>query len=99
MKHKRILLRLLGNWGVSFFGPLVSTNIAETIYNIGLTFEQTIVIAGVSSIFVSQAGPAPDPRESHRQPQTTDSRRRRDVLYRCAIPGPAGVRLRPGRPL
>ena len=53
MKHKRILLRLLGNWGVSFFGPLVSTNIAETIYNIGLTFEQTIVIAGVSSIFVT----------------------------------------------
>ncbi len=53
MKHKRILLRLLGNWGVSFFGPLVSTNISETIYNIGLTFEQTLVIAGVSSIFVT----------------------------------------------
>jgi len=53
MKHKRILLRLLGNWGVSFFGPLVSSNIAETIYGIGLTFEQTLVIAGVSSIFVT----------------------------------------------
>ena len=53
MKHKRILLRLLGNWGVSFFGPLVSSNIAETIYDIGLTFEQTVIIAGVSSIFVT----------------------------------------------
>ena len=53
MKHKKLLLRVIGNWGVSFFGPLVSGNVAETIYDIGLTFEQTIVIAGLSSIFVT----------------------------------------------
>ena len=53
MKHKRVLLRVLGNWGVSFFGPLVSGNVAETLYDIGLTFEQTVIIAGISSIFVT----------------------------------------------
>ena len=53
MKHKKLLLRVIGNWGVSFFGPLVSGNVAETIYDIGLTFEQTIVIAGISSLFVT----------------------------------------------
>ena len=53
MKHKRIIVRVLGNWGVSFFGPLVSGNVAETLYDIGLTFENTVVIAGISSIFVT----------------------------------------------
>ena len=53
MKHKRLIVRVLGNWGVSFFGPLVSGNVAETLYDIGLTFENTVVIAGISSIFVT----------------------------------------------
>jgi len=53
MKHQKLIVRLIGNWGASFFGPLVSANVAETIYNIGLTFENTLVIAGVSSVFVT----------------------------------------------
>ncbi len=53
MQHKKLIVRLIGNWGASFFGPLVSSNVAETIYDIGLTFENTLVIAGVSSIFVT----------------------------------------------
>jgi len=53
MKHKRVIVRVIGNWGVSFFGPLVSGNVAETIYDIGLTFENTLVIAGISSVFVT----------------------------------------------
>ena len=53
MKHKRLIVRLIGNWGVSFFGPLVSSSVANSIYDMGLTFENTLVIAGVSSIFVT----------------------------------------------
>jgi len=52
MKRK-LVYKLIGNWGTAFFGPLVSTNVAETIYDIGLTFEQTLIIAGISSVFVT----------------------------------------------
>ena len=50
---KKPIARILGNWGVSFFGPLVGGNIAETYYNIGLTFEQTVVIALLASLFAT----------------------------------------------
>lgn len=43
----------MGNFGVSFFSPLVSGNIAETVFNMGLTFEQTLIIALISSVFVT----------------------------------------------
>ena len=49
----RTSARILGNLGVSFFSPLVSGNVADTIFDIGLTFEQTIIIAFFSSIFVT----------------------------------------------
>ena len=50
---KRILFRVLGNWGTSFFSPLVSQNIAQSYYSIPITFEQTIVISLISSLFVT----------------------------------------------
>ena len=53
MKHKKIIVRLIGNWGASFFGPLASSSVANSIYDLGLTFDNTLVIAGVSSIFVT----------------------------------------------
>lgn len=43
--------RVLGNFGVSFFGPLVSGNVAESIYDVGLNFEQTFIIALLSATF------------------------------------------------
>ena len=46
-------VRIGGNFGISFFSPLVGGNVAESIYDIGLTFEMTIVIALVSAIFVT----------------------------------------------
>lgn len=49
----RTSARILGNLGVSFFSPLVSGNVADTVFDIGLTFEQTIIIAFLSSIFVT----------------------------------------------
>ena len=50
---KKVAARILGNFGVSFFSPLVSGNIAETVFDMGLTFEQTLIIALISSIFIT----------------------------------------------
>ncbi len=50
---KKIAARIFGNFGVSFFSPLVSGNIAETVFDMGLTFEQTIIISLISSVFVT----------------------------------------------
>ncbi len=50
MAIRKSILRMIGNWGVSFFGPLGSTNVAETYYDIGLSFEQTVFIAFLSSL-------------------------------------------------
>lgn len=50
---KKVVARIMGNFGVSFFSPLVSGNIAETVFNMGLTFEQTLIIALISSVFVT----------------------------------------------
>ncbi len=47
---KRIA-RVFGNFGVSFFSPLVSGNVAESIYDVGLTFEQTLIIAILAATF------------------------------------------------
>ena len=52
-KITKACARILGNFGVSFFSPLVSGNIAETIFDMGLTLEQTIIIALISSVFVT----------------------------------------------
>ena len=51
LKNKRLLGRILGNLGVSFFTPLVSGNIAESIFDIGLSFQDTIVVAFIAALF------------------------------------------------
>lgn len=53
MKYKKFLLRVFGNMGVSFFGPLTGGTVANSIYNLGMSFEQQLVIAAISSIFVT----------------------------------------------
>jgi len=49
----RAIARIGGNFGVSFFSPLVSGNVADTLFDIGMTFEQTLIIALISSLFVT----------------------------------------------
>ena len=53
IRPKRIIARVVGNFGVSFFSPLISGNIAEQIFEMGISFEDTLIIAGLSSIFVT----------------------------------------------
>jgi|TARA_R110000824_G_C15225974_1_gene678016 hypothetical protein len=50
---KRGIARVTGNFGVSFFSPLVGGNVAESIYDIGLSFEMSLLIAFISAIFVT----------------------------------------------
>ncbi len=53
MKYNKFLIRVLGNLGISFFGPLTGATVANSIYNINITFEQQLVIAAISAIFVT----------------------------------------------
>jgi len=50
---KKGIAKVTGNFGVSFFSPLVGGNVAESIYNVGLTFEMSILIAAISACFVT----------------------------------------------
>ncbi len=52
-KVGKAFARIFGNFGVSFFSPLVSGNVASTMFEIPITFEQTIIIALFSSVFVT----------------------------------------------
>jgi hypothetical protein len=52
-KVSKAFARIFGNFGVSFFSPLVSGNVASTMFNIPITFEQTLIIALFSSLFVT----------------------------------------------
>ena len=45
--------RIMGNWGISFFSPLVSLNVAQSYFSIPISFEQTIIISFLSSLFVT----------------------------------------------
>ena len=48
---KKSSARILGNFGVSFFGPLVAGNVANSLFDSGLTFDQTVIIAALASLF------------------------------------------------
>lgn len=50
-RRKRILARIFGNFGVSFFTPLVSANVAESIFDVGLNFQESILVAFISAVF------------------------------------------------
>lgn len=50
---KKVLARIIGNFGIAFFSPLVGGNVAETLFDLSLTFQQTVIIAFFSAIFVS----------------------------------------------
>ena len=46
---KRFIWRIIGNWGVTFLGPLASTNFLGNILDIGFDFPQTIMISAMSA--------------------------------------------------
>lgn len=50
---QKLIAKLLGNFGIAFFSPLVGGNVAETLFELSLTFNQTLIIAFFSAIFVT----------------------------------------------
>ena len=53
MIAKKIIARIAGNFGISFFSPLISGNLAEQVFEIGINFQDTLLIAGLSSLIVT----------------------------------------------
>jgi len=53
IRLQKIIAKLLGNFGIAFFSPLVGGNVAETLFDLSLTFNQTLIIAFFSAIFVT----------------------------------------------
>jgi len=53
IRIQKIIAKLLGNFGIAFFSPLVGGNVAETLFELSLTFNQTLIIAFFSAIFVT----------------------------------------------
>ena len=51
IRRNRQIQRVFGNFGVSFFGPLVSGNVAETLFHVGLEFIEIIIIAAIAAMF------------------------------------------------
>ena len=71
---KRVVARLLGNFGISFFSPLVSGNIAETMFEIGISFQDTLIIAGLSARCVTGLAMSKELRDWGRSKPEADTR-------------------------
>ena len=50
-RPNKTIARLAGNFGVSFFAPLVGANVAESIYDTGLSFTETLIISAIAAAF------------------------------------------------
>ncbi len=48
-KTRRLIARIGGNFGVSFFGPLVGGNATNSIFPGCITFEQTLIISIIAA--------------------------------------------------
>lgn len=50
---KKAIARIFGNFGVSFFSPVLATNAADNIFDLNMTFEQSLIISFISAMFVT----------------------------------------------
>jgi len=71
MTAKRIVARIAGNFGISFFSPLISGNLAEQIFEIGINFQDTLLIAGFSSLIVTGLAMSKELRDWGRSKKVT----------------------------
>lgn len=49
----KAIARILGNFGIAFFSPLIGGNVADTIFNIDITFIQVISVSFIAAIFTT----------------------------------------------
>tara|TARA_B100001750_G_scaffold247870_2_gene275300 strand:- start:339 stop:557 length:219 start_codon:yes stop_codon:yes gene_type:complete len=52
-KIKKGIARIAGNFGISFFSPLVGGNAAELLFDVNLTFQMILWISFFSALFVT----------------------------------------------
>ena len=45
----KIIARILGNFGVGFFGPLVGSGVAQTFFHNLILFDQALMVAAISA--------------------------------------------------
>lgn len=53
MKVPKPLYRILGNFSVGLASPFVGNNLGETIFNLGFTFEQIMVVSLAGATFTT----------------------------------------------
>lgn len=51
--YRRAIARIMGNFGISFFSPLVGLDVGNSIYGLGVPFEHVLVIAVLSASFTT----------------------------------------------
>jgi hypothetical protein len=71
---KRVIARIAGNFGISFFSPLISGNLAEQVFEIGIDFQATLLIAGLSSLIVTGLAMSKELRDWGRSNATASER-------------------------
>lgn len=49
----KYVVNVLGNFGVSFFSPLVAGNIADSLFDLGVELDKILVISAVSALFIT----------------------------------------------
>ena len=52
-KGKKLIAKILGNFGVAFFSPLISVNIGENMFDLAITLHQMLVISLISATAVT----------------------------------------------
>ncbi len=51
--RSRAIARILGNFGIAFFSPLIGIDVGKSLYGIGMPLEQTLIISLIAASFTS----------------------------------------------
>lgn len=52
-KRVKAIARILGNFGISFFSPLIGGNVADTIFNIDMSIIQMLSVSLIAASFTT----------------------------------------------
>ena len=52
-KRVKAIARILGNFGVAFFSPLIGGNVADSVFNIDMSLVQVISVALIAAAFTT----------------------------------------------
>ena len=49
----KAIARILGNFGIAFFSPLIGGNVADSVFNVDMTFIQVISVSLIAATFTT----------------------------------------------